>query len=125
MIFMCDKDMRATTDNHPHIKESLANLKLKYPQVDASYFKDRTIYQALLFCEQNQESFIHDHDAFDFIRWHEFSCDVLPGGGSKAIGVDKIIKACGLNKEDRKSTRLNSSHVASSYAVFCLKKTII
>src|SRR5690625_6835669 len=24
--------------------------------------------------------------------------------------------------EDRKSTRLNSSHVASSYAVFCLKK---
>src|SRR5690625_1881917 len=24
---------------------------------------------------------------------------------------------------DRKSTRLNSSHVASSYAVFCLKKT--
>src|SRR5690625_6819327 len=25
-------------------------------------------------------------------------------------------------REDRKSTRLNSSHVASSYAVFCLKK---
>src|SRR5690606_40181875 len=26
------------------------------------------------------------------------------------------------NKEDRKSTRLNSSHVKISYAVFCLKK---
>src|SRR5690625_6501722 len=25
-------------------------------------------------------------------------------------------------KQDRKSTRLNSSHVANSYAVFCLKK---
>src|SRR5438874_10702872 len=25
-------------------------------------------------------------------------------------------------EEDRKSTRLNSSHVESSYAVFCLKK---
>src|SRR5690625_6363868 len=25
-------------------------------------------------------------------------------------------------EQDRKSTRLNSSHVASSYAVFCLKK---
>src|SRR5207249_8220516 len=25
-------------------------------------------------------------------------------------------------KEDRKSTRLNSSHVSISYAVFCLKK---
>src|SRR5690625_6899028 len=27
-----------------------------------------------------------------------------------------------LDQEDRKSTRLNSSHVAISYAVFCLKK---
>src|SRR5690625_5541108 len=27
-----------------------------------------------------------------------------------------------IKKEDRKSTRLNSSHVAISYAVFCLKK---
>src|SRR5690625_6792725 len=27
-----------------------------------------------------------------------------------------------LEKIDRKSTRLNSSHVAISYAVFCLKK---
>src|SRR5690625_5540553 len=27
-----------------------------------------------------------------------------------------------LDGTDRKSTRLNSSHVASSYAVFCLKK---
>src|SRR5699024_12311596 len=26
------------------------------------------------------------------------------------------------NKQDRKSTRLNSSHVSMSYAVFCLKK---
>src|SRR5690625_5594264 len=29
------------------------------------------------------------------------------------------------NEEDRKSTRLNSSHVAISYAVFCLKKKSI
>src|SRR3989442_2868552 len=27
--------------------------------------------------------------------------------------------------QDRKSTRLNSSHVRISYAVFCLKKTIV
>src|SRR5699024_11706728 len=27
-----------------------------------------------------------------------------------------------LKEEDRKSTRLNSSHVSISYAVFCLKK---
>src|SRR5690606_41108685 len=28
----------------------------------------------------------------------------------------------GINDKDRKSTRLNSSHVKISYAVFCLKK---
>src|SRR5438105_2375710 len=33
-------------------------------------------------------------------------------------GVD----ALGFNAGDRKSTRLNSSHEWSSYAVFCLKK---
>src|SRR5437773_9589308 len=27
-----------------------------------------------------------------------------------------------LEREDRKSTRLNSSHITTSYAVFCLKK---
>src|SRR5436309_16108283 len=31
-----------------------------------------------------------------------------------------VLEACVL--EDRKSTRLNSSHVKISYAVFCLKK---
>src|SRR5699024_2092104 len=34
-----------------------------------------------------------------------------------------IFRGVGTSKvEDRKSTRLNSSHVSSSYAVFCLKK---
>src|SRR5437660_9056601 len=32
---------------------------------------------------------------------------------------------CNLISGDRKSTRLNSSHVAISYAVFCLKKKML
>src|SRR5690625_2046501 len=35
---------------------------------------------------------------------------------------DPIESFSPLEEEDRKSTRLNSSHVAISYAVFCLKK---
>src|SRR5690625_5733100 len=34
----------------------------------------------------------------------------------------QLILHQGLLSKDRKSTRLNSSHVAISYAVFCLKK---
>src|SRR5690625_7031571 len=33
-----------------------------------------------------------------------------------------LLKVDATRKVDRKSTRLNSSHVAISYAVFCLKK---
>src|SRR5438874_9253274 len=41
---------------------------------------------------------------------------------------ERFVTACGVNRRadsalrDRKSTRLNSSHVEISYAVFCLKK---
>src|SRR3712207_7418661 len=33
-----------------------------------------------------------------------------------------MLQVCGIEFEDRKSTRLNSSHANISYAVFCLKK---
>src|SRR5256885_7377193 len=38
-----------------------------------------------------------------------------PPGGARACGTH-------LAQRDRKSTRLNSSHLVISYAVFCLKK---
>src|SRR5207253_4261354 len=38
-----------------------------------------------------------------------------PHGDHPAVRLHRV-------REDRKSTRLNSSHVAISYAVFCLKK---
>src|SRR5690625_6700436 len=48
---------------------------------------------------------------------------VLSGGlGAGKTTLTQGIGA-GLNVRDRKSTRLNSSHVAISYAVFCLKNT--
>src|SRR5699024_12620367 len=46
----------------------------------------------------------------------------------KNIQLDQIfvgLGKCFHKKRDRKSTRLNSSHVSISYAVFCLKKKIV
>src|SRR3712207_7934991 len=41
----------------------------------------------------------------------------------RAVGVREVRRVVdGLRVEDRKSTRLNSSHANISYAVFCLKK---
>src|SRR5207249_12267396 len=36
-----------------------------------------------------------------------------------------LVRTCPEYLADRKSTRLNSSHVSISYAVFCLKKKMI
>src|SRR3712207_7243936 len=36
--------------------------------------------------------------------------------------VELVVRVNPLDTEDRKSTRLNSSHANISYAVFCLKK---
>src|SRR5688572_32561087 len=49
---------------------------------------------------------------------------IAPEVGSHAWehGVDVLDVALGEIDEDRKSTRLNSSHSQISYAVFCLKK---
>src|SRR5438874_11738845 len=41
---------------------------------------------------------------------------------SLVIGDRLLPRAVGAMRRDRKSTRLNSSHVEISYAVFCLKK---
>src|SRR5690349_22335149 len=49
----------------------------------------------------------------NFTRAQDHRLDFDRPGGAGTAGVDP---------EDRKSTRLNSSHVEISYAVFCLKK---
>src|SRR2546430_13423368 len=48
---------------------------------------------------------------------------VAPLGGGQAIWIDwDKGTLTAERREDRKSTRLNSSHSQISYAVFCLKK---
>src|SRR3712207_7150144 len=44
------------------------------------------------------------------------------GGASSFSLAAVIVRALREQLEDRKSTRLNSSHANISYAVFCLKK---
>src|SRR5688572_33090559 len=47
----------------------------------------------------------------------------LPGSGARPVhGAHQPGADAGGQGEDRKSTRLNSSHSQISYAVFCLKK---
>src|SRR5439155_24987025 len=54
----------------------------------------------------------------DYLAWLNSDDVFLPG----ALRLVRQTLALHPDWEDRKSTRLNSSHVAISYAVFCLKK---
>src|SRR5690606_39664806 len=55
----------------------------------------------------------------------KFLYDQISGAlitGVKSATVTQSASHLGFDPVDRKSTRLNSSHVKISYAVFCLKK---
>src|SRR5699024_12052753 len=65
-------------------------------------------------------------DCLDEPYHHNETGDLECRSVSKSIPVLLFLYAQGLKEyyEDRKSTRLNSSHVSISYAVFCLKKKL-
>src|SRR5699024_12224970 len=61
-------------------------------------------------------------------EWKQLS-DVMTGKSATKLSLERYVLQMYLqrvlnvaNGRDRKSTRLNSSHVSISYAVFCLKK---
>src|SRR5207247_9314017 len=72
-------------------------------------------------------SFKLSHDTepnydFVFVEAHTVGQDdwtTLPDANGNT--ADDVGLSCDINWEDRKSTRLNSSHEWISYAVFCLK----
>src|SRR5690606_40796121 len=59
--------------------------------------------------------------SYFIIKQFEFS-EIIRGHFFLYTGLYTVIAATVFYIIDRKSTRLNSSHVKISYAVFCLKK---
>src|SRR5256885_2759092 len=74
-----------------------------------------SLHDALPICQQGQRGQHHDHGVVD--GWL--------GGMYLKLGEQPRADAHNDGEHqhlDRKSTRLNSSHLVISYAVFCLKK---
>lgn len=101
VVFMDHEDMKANVKEHSYIEESIMTLKIdRYPTHDPLYYKDRELYQTLLFCPEGEEQqYEQNFPDFDFIRWHPVSMDILPAGGSKAKGIEKIIAELGFPPE--------------------------
>ncbi|WP_066176448.1 Cof-type HAD-IIB family hydrolase [Bacillus marinisedimentorum] len=97
LVFLDHQGMKANARLHSHIKESIGSLKMEHPEYDPDYYKDRDIYQALLFSTA-AEQHLYDgrFDGIKFIRWHEKSQDILPAGGSKAKGIEVFLGQLGI-----------------------------
>lgn len=100
-VFIDDKQMVASIDDHPFIRESIHSLKFPYPYIDANYYLANEVYQTLIFVEEHQDHFYrHAFPEVDFVRWHRYSCDILPKYGSKAKGIELLLNKIGKTKED-------------------------
>lgn len=101
VVFLDDQEMVASIPQHTGVEQSLATLKYPYPRVDEHFYKMQQVYQMLLYVTDEDEHLYRE--AFpdvQLVRWHPFSCDVLPKDGSKARGIEKLMTHIGLTLED-------------------------
>src|SRR5437868_8021304 len=90
-----------------------------FPTRRSSDLADGSLDQQTAFV-QHQGSSVHPRQDKPYAHW--IRTDPTNKFALVAdLGTDKIV-VYRFDAKDRKSTRLNSSHVSISYAVFCLKK---
>ncbi|MET3575812.1 Cof-type HAD-IIB family hydrolase [Bhargavaea ullalensis] len=101
LVYMDDSEMVASGEGHGYVREGLGTLKITYPRVEADFYKRHPVHQALLFCkEEEEEGYRKTFPEVEFVRWQRVSCDILPGGASKAAGMEHILEREGLKMED-------------------------
>jgi Cof subfamily protein (haloacid dehalogenase superfamily) len=101
LVFMNEAVMKSSVANNRRVEEALASLKFPHPDVKVDFYEESDIYQALLFCtEEEEKPFTSQYNQFRFIRWHEYSTDVLPSGGSKAEGIKILMDRVGFKLDE-------------------------
>ncbi|NHM29461.1 Cof-type HAD-IIB family hydrolase [Neobacillus terrae] len=102
LIYEHYDNMYSNIENHPFIKDGIGSLKISHqPIFDPKFYRENEIYQSLLFCTaEEEEAYREKFSRFEFVRWHEFSMDVLPKGGSKAIGIKSLIQHLNIPMEN-------------------------
>ncbi|MER2190888.1 MAG: Cof-type HAD-IIB family hydrolase [Solibacillus sp.] len=101
VVFLDEERMIAAVGEDSRIGESLATLRYPYPQIDASYYEQKSVYQTLLYITEDEQPLYEEtFPQVSFVRWHPYSCDMLPRGGSKARGIEKLLAHCGGTMQD-------------------------
>src|SRR5690625_1863833 len=89
-------------NHNDRLRNIIGSLKVPYEiTFEAPPYGESENFQALLFCEADEEEHYQERfDQFHFVRWHDYTVDVLPKGGSKALGIERLIEAAGLKLEN-------------------------
>lgn len=100
VAYLGSHKMGATHTDHPFINKSFASLKQAIPELKPDFYEANEIFQALLFFERDANlSYLDQHEAFDTIKWHEHSMDIIPKGGTKAKGIRAMLDHLGIHPD--------------------------
>ncbi|GBF10737.1 Cof-type HAD-IIB family hydrolase [Tepidibacillus sp. HK-1] len=103
IIYEDHEAMRSNFESHLYIDHGIGSLKIQSePIFDPEYYKHHDVYQSLLFCTEEDEKAYYQGQfkKLELVRWHEFSVDVMPVGGSKAKGIKELVKFLGLSMDN-------------------------
>ncbi|UQZ83270.1 Putative bifunctional phosphatase/peptidyl-prolyl cis-trans isomerase [Paenibacillus konkukensis] len=101
LVYLDHEGMKSSVPRHAYIEAGIGSLQYEHPDHDPDYYIGRDIYQTMLFCaEEDEAGYVGRLSGLDFIRWHPFSMDVLPSGGSKAQGIERLIGRLGFAREN-------------------------
>ncbi|HLS08513.1 Cof-type HAD-IIB family hydrolase [Lentibacillus sp.] len=94
LVHLSHDDWYSNTRHHPQIKAAVESLKIEREiTYHPGFYETGDVYQTLLFCTGDGESeYVQAFTNLDFIRWHDYSVDVMPAGGSKAAGISQLIR---------------------------------
>lgn len=101
VVFIDEKEMIASVDDHSFIAQGLNTLKYPYPLSNPLFYENNNVYQTLIFMEEADEQLYREtFPEVKFVRWHPYSCDILPKDGSKARGIQKLLEKMNIPIEN-------------------------
>jgi Cof subfamily protein (haloacid dehalogenase superfamily) len=94
IAYFNDEVMIASHSGNENVAVSLATLKYPYPIVERKFYENNSVYQTLIFVNEEEEKAYRERfPQLQIVRWHSVSCDLLPKDGSKARGLQKLIES--------------------------------
>lgn len=83
------------------INECFNELYSPLPVVDPEFYKSNPVYQMLVFyTEKDDTKYSEEITDLELVRWHKYSVDLLPKGGSKAFGIRQMVERMGYKLND-------------------------